>query len=178
MATGAKFPTIPGLFGGYGGPSTPVTVFRAESPDAVKAVMRDHPELVPDSAEELHATKPFPGSYETRRPTQAADIYMEGDIWVLQCGGGGGYGDPLERDPQAVMKDLREHVITDWVAETIYRVVYDDQHLIVDEEATAAARDAERKARLERGKPYDAFAAQWRRDDPPDGVPFLGAWKW
>jgi hypothetical protein len=103
---------------------------------------------------------------------------MEGDIWILQCGGGGGYGDPLERDPQAVMKDLREHVITDWVAETIYRVVYDDQHLIVDEEATAAARDAERKARLERGKPYDAFVAQWRRDAPPDGVPFLGAWNW
>ncbi len=178
MATGAKFPTIPGLFGGYGGPSTPVTVFRAESADAVKRVMHEHPELMPDSAEEFHATKPLPGSYETRRPTQAADVYTEGDIWILQCGGGGGYGDPLERQPEAVMKDLREEVITDWVAETIYRVVYDCEQLIVDEEATTAARAAERDARLERGRPYDQFVAGWRRDAPPDGLPFLGSWSW
>ena len=178
MATGAKFPTIPGLFGGYGGPSTPVTVFRAESAEAVADVMRKRPDLVPDSAEEFHATKPLPGSYETRRPTQAADIHLEGDIWILQCGGGGGYGDPLERDPQAVMKDLREELITDWVAETIYRVVYDDEHLIVDEEATAAARTAERRSRIARGKPYDEFVAGWRRDEPPAEVPFFGSWSW
>jgi N-methylhydantoinase B/oxoprolinase/acetone carboxylase alpha subunit len=177
MATGAKFPTIPGMFGGYGPPSTPVTVFRAESPEAVHTAMREHPELVPDSAEQLHATKPFPGTYETRRPTQSADFYMEGDIWVLQCGGGGGYGDPLEREPEAVVKDLREQLLTDFVADRVYHVVYDDE-LVVDPEATATARDAERKSRLERGKPYDEFVAQWRRDEPPEGVPYLGSWSW
>jgi acetone carboxylase, alpha subunit len=177
MATGAKFPTIPGMFGGYGPPSTPVTVFRAESPEAVRKVMAERPDLVPSSAEELHANKPFPGTYETRRPTQSADFYGEGDLWVLQCGGGGGYGDPLERDPEAVVKDLREELLTDWVAEHVYHVVYDDE-LVVDPEATAAARQAERRARLERGKPYDEFVAGWRRDEPPASVPYLGSWSW
>jgi N-methylhydantoinase B/oxoprolinase/acetone carboxylase alpha subunit len=177
MATGAKFPTIPGMFGGYGPPSTPVTVFRAESAEAVRKVMRERPDLVPDSAEQLHATKPFPGTYETRRPTQSADFYMEGDLWVLQCGGGGGYGDPLERDPEAVMKDLRESVITEWVAANIYHVVHDEE-LVVDPEATEEKRKAEREARKQRGKPFDEFVAQWRRDEPPEGVPYLGSWSW
>jgi N-methylhydantoinase B/oxoprolinase/acetone carboxylase alpha subunit len=177
MATGAKFPTIPGMFGGYGPPSTPVTVFRAESPQAVRKVMAERPDLVPDSAELLHATKPFPGTYETRRPTQSADFFGEGDLWVLQCGGGGGYGDVLERDPEAVIKDLREQLLTDWVARNVYHVVYDDE-LVVDPQATAAARAAERKARLERGKPYDEFVAAWRREEPPASLPFLGTWQW
>lgn len=178
MATGAKFPTIPGMFGGYGGPSTPVSVFRAESADAVRAAMAEHPERVPASAEELHAAKPFPGSYETRRPTQSADFYAEGDLWVLQCGGGGGYGDPLERDPEAVMKDLREELITDFVAERIYHVVYDREQHVVDPAATEAARERERAARRERGLPYDEFVAAWRRDEPPEGIPYLGSWDW
>ncbi|MCW3066406.1 MAG: hypothetical protein JWN32_3578 [Solirubrobacterales bacterium] len=177
MATGAKFPTIPGLFGGYGGPSTPVSVFRAESPEAVRKVMAERPDLVPDSAQQLHATKPFPGTYETRRPTQSAAFYGEGDLWVLQCGGGGGYGDPLDRDPEAVMQDMRDELLTDWVAQRLYHVVHDDE-LVVDPDATAAARAAERRDRLERGKPYDEFVAGWRRDEPPEGVPYLGSWSW
>jgi N-methylhydantoinase B/oxoprolinase/acetone carboxylase alpha subunit len=177
MATGARFPTIPGLFGGYGPPSTPVSVFRADSPEAVRRVMRERPDLVPDSAEQLHATKPFPGTYETRRPTQSADFYSEGDLWVLQCGGGGGYGDPLERDPEAVMKDLRESLITEWVAANIYHVVHDDE-FVVDPVATERRRKNEREARRRRAKPYDEFVAQWRRDEPPEDVPYLGSWEW
>jgi N-methylhydantoinase B/oxoprolinase/acetone carboxylase alpha subunit len=177
MATGAKFPTIPGMFGGYGPPSTPVTVFRAVSPEAVRKVMKERPDLLPDSAEKLHADKPFPGTYETRRPTQSADFFAEGDLWVLQCGGGGGYGDPLERDPEAVVKDVREQLLTDWVAQRVYHVVYDGE-LVVDPDATAAAREDERRARLERGKPFDEFVAQWRRDEPPAGLPYLGSWSW
>src|SRR5439155_9364111 len=177
MATGAKFPTIPGLFGGYGPPSTPVTVFRASSPEAVRKVMAERPDLVPDSAQQLHASRPFPGSYETRRPTQSADFFCEGDLWVLQCGGGGGFGDPLERDPEAVVQDLREQLLTDWVARRVYHLVYDDE-LVVDPEATRAAREAERAARLRRGRPYDEFVAGWRRDEPPEEVPYLGTWAW
>ena len=178
MATGAKIPTVPGMFGGYGPCSTPLSVFKAESPDAVKSVLRDSPEKVPYSAEDLHRDKPFAGSYSTMRPTQSADWQGEGDLWILQCGGGGGWGDPIERDPDAVMRDLREQLITDWVAENIYRVVYDREEQSVDLAGTEAARAAERAARAARGKPYDEFIGEWRRDEPPEGVPFLGSWSW
>ncbi len=30
----------------------------------------------------------------------------------------------------------------------------------------------------ERGRPYDEFVAGWRRDEPPEGVPYLGSWEW
>jgi acetone carboxylase alpha subunit len=178
MATGAKFPTVPGMFGAYGPCSTPLSVFRAESREAVKSVMREHPEQVPYSAEELHGTQPFAGEYQTLRPTQSAAFMNEGDLWILQCGGGGGWGDPLERDPQDVMRDLREELITDWVAQTIYKVVYDPEHRDVDHAATEERRKAEREARLQRGRSYDDFVAAWRRDEPPASVPFLGSWTW
>jgi N-methylhydantoinase B len=40
----------------------------------------------------------------------------------LRCGGGGGFGDPADRDPEAVLADLREGYITyahafDWYPE-------------------------------------------------------------
>lgn len=178
LATGSKFPTIPGLFGGYGGPSSPLTIFKAESADAVRAALRDAPQEVPYTAAELHARGGLPGSAETRRATQTAEFATEGDLWILQVGGGGGYGDPLERDPALVMADLREERISPWVAEHVYHVVYEPEELRVDEAATAAARDAERAARRARSLPYDAFVARWRRDEPPPNVPFLGSWSW
>jgi hypothetical protein len=46
----------------------------------------------------------------------------------------------------------------------------------VDFDATAAARETERRARLERGKPYAEFVAEWETDLPPAGVPFYGSW--
>ncbi|WP_205699658.1 hydantoinase B/oxoprolinase family protein [Conexibacter sp. SYSU D00693] len=178
LATGSKFPTIPGLFGGYGGPSSPLTIFRADSSEAVKEALRERAHEVPRTADQLHREGGLPGTAETRRATQTAEFAKEGDLWILQVGGGGGYGDPLERDPQAVMKDLREERISAWVAERVYHVVYDAEHLRVDAAATEAARDAERAARKARSLPYEEFVAQWRRDEPPANVPFLGSWDW
>ncbi|MEX1143170.1 MAG: hydantoinase B/oxoprolinase family protein [Thermoleophilaceae bacterium] len=65
--------------------------------------------------------------------------------WVLgKDGGGGGYGDPLERDPAAVLAD----VLRGWVSRERARAVYGvvvtgdvrDESLAVDEAATAAER--------------------------------------
>ena len=46
----------------------------------------------------------------------------------------------------------------------------------LNEEATDAARAAERKARLARAKPYKEFAAAWTKDKPPANVPYYGSW--
>jgi acetone carboxylase alpha subunit len=82
----------------------------------------------------------------------------------------------LERDPALVMKDLAEDLMSHDGAEDIYRVVYDRRTLIVDEAATKAARDAERKARLARGKPFDQFVKKWVSKEPPAALPYFGCW--
>ena len=178
LATGSKFPTIPGMFGGYGGPSTPLTVFKGASSEEVRAALKERQHEVPYSAAELMEKGGLPGTADTRRGSQSADLNTEGDLWILQVGGGGGYGDPLTRDPELVMKDLRESRITPWVAEHVYHVAYDAERLIVDAEGTEKMRAAERESRLSRGKSYDDFVAEWRRDEPPENVPYLGSWEW
>ncbi len=64
-------------------------------------------------------------------------------------GGGGGWGDPLDRDPQAVLDDVLDEYVSVGGAERDYGVILtgslDDLTLAVDEVATAARR-AERRA--------------------------------
>ena len=58
--------------------------------------------------------------------------------------GGGGYGSPLERDPERVLKDVLDHWETIERADSIYGVVFDgkleDASLSVNAAATAARR--------------------------------------
>jgi N-methylhydantoinase B len=63
---------------------------------------------------------------------------------IVRTGGGGGFGDPLDRDPQAVRNDVREGFISLTSARDDYGVVLRDD-LTLDEAATKRARDAIRK---------------------------------
>jgi N-methylhydantoinase B len=57
---------------------------------------------------------------------------------------GGGYGDPLERDPEQVLEDVIERYITTTHAKDVYGVVFtgsaDDETLRIDGAATSLAR--------------------------------------
>src|SRR3546814_17334502 len=75
-------------------------------------------------------------------------------------GSGGGYGDVLERDPELVMKDLREDPMSHENAHDIYKVVYDQVNLVVDVEATAELRAAERRQRTASGNTHADFVAE------------------
>jgi N-methylhydantoinase B len=65
---------------------------------------------------------------------------------IVRTGGGGGWGDPLERDPTAVCADVEEEFISARSARERYGVVLADD-LTVDHAATEAARNAIRSAR-------------------------------
>ena len=69
-----------------------------------------------------------------------------GDIIMVRSAGGGGYGDPLERDPQRVATDLREGYISAAQAHQLYGLVLDKANA-VDKAATAAWRDRLRAGR-------------------------------
>ncbi len=70
------------------------------------------------------------------------------EVVSVQTPGGGGYGDPLERDPQAVLADVRDGKVSAAKAAEEYGVVIDDG---VDTTATEAKRRELREAATEHG---------------------------
>jgi N-methylhydantoinase B len=69
-----------------------------------------------------------------------------GDVFRHELAGGGGWGDPLERDPLRVRDDLRNELITEGFAREAYGVVVDTELWTIDEAATRTLR-AEMRAR-------------------------------
>ena len=69
------------------------------------------------------------------------NLLEAGEVLVNATGGGGGYGDPLERDFAAIAKDLRNGFVSPEAAARDYRVVVTDD-LNIDEVATAELRAA------------------------------------
>jgi N-methylhydantoinase B len=69
------------------------------------------------------------------------------DVFIMSWCGAGGYGDPLERDPESVRKDVVEGTTTRSWASDVYAVVLDREDKI-DSAATAKLRDARRAERL------------------------------
>jgi N-methylhydantoinase B len=81
----------------------------------------------------------------TERETIQGGSYNQlaaGDVLVNNTGGGGGYGDPFERDPARVADDVRNGFVSLSAAETQYGVVVDPVTFAVDEVATARHRGA------------------------------------
>ncbi|HUA74005.1 MAG TPA: hydantoinase B/oxoprolinase family protein [Solirubrobacteraceae bacterium] len=70
--------------------------------------------------------------------------------------GGGGYGDPLERDPRAVLADVLERWVTPGAASDVYGVVLSEQPgatgFALDEPATEARRAQLRERRAAAGR--------------------------
>ncbi len=63
-----------------------------------------------------------------------------GDTVIMDAAGGGGYGDPLERDSAMVAADVAEGYVSPESARDDYGVVIDPETGGVDEEATASLR--------------------------------------
>ena len=71
----------------------------------------------------------------------------KGDVYRLVQAGGGGYGDPLERDPDAVLEDFRQEKVTAAHARSEYGVVIDEATESVDLNATVELRSEMRDRR-------------------------------
>ena len=64
----------------------------------------------------------------------------EDDVLMMETPGGGGYGDPLDRDPELVAEDLLEEKIDSKEARNIYRVVWDPVKRQIDSALTETLR--------------------------------------
>jgi N-methylhydantoinase B len=65
-----------------------------------------------------------------------------GEILGKVSGGGGGVGDPAERDPEKVLRDVVNELVTVDTARVKYRVVVDPVARTIDWDATRALRAA------------------------------------
>jgi len=72
-------------------------------------------------------------------------VPVESEV-IVRTGGGGGFGDPLDRDPQAVRNDVREGFISVASARDDYGVALRDD-LTLDEAGTTRQRNAIRSRR-------------------------------
>jgi len=80
------------------------------------------------------------GSEETWRKVSNLPL-KDGDVTSFQTGGGGGYGSPLERDPDLVLRDVINGYVSVESARKDYGVVFNDAHTKVDQAATQKLRD-------------------------------------
>ncbi len=98
---------------------------------------------------------------------KAFDQVLEpGDAYIIRSGGGGGYGSPLEREPEKVERDARQGYVTKESAETHYGIVFRDGALDVDLVRTQARREDMRKQGLPVNDPEipDAPGEGWSRN--------------
>jgi N-methylhydantoinase B len=80
-------------------------------------------------------------------PSKPTMMFHKGDVFRHIHAGGGGWGDPLERDPAAVLKDVRNEFLSAAKAADDYGVIVDTAAWTIDELATTARREAIRLAR-------------------------------
>lgn len=91
----------------------------------------------------------FVDAFGTASPNKFADIQLQQGDQVMVCSpGGGGYGDPTERDPEWVLEDVLEGYYSPDVARDVYKAVIVEgaNGLVLDVEATAALREERRSA--------------------------------
>jgi N-methylhydantoinase B len=126
-----------GLFGGYpGAPSLLTLVQGARVEETIAA---------DQSPDELAAL----GGKSRLLPYCEFDLGRN-DILYMRMASGGGYGDPLEREPQQVLRDVDEGIVSREEARAIYGVEIEGESPALDLAATELRRTALRKQRLEK----------------------------
>ncbi len=172
-AIGSRFPTVNGLYGGYSSPAIPCGRIKGCN---VFEEMEENPQQLEFDISELMKEKPLDGEYSTWDLGLQQEFAEEGEVYWLSHGAGGGLGDPIERDPETVVEEYDDDLISEWVLENIYHVSFDEETLLVNEEKTEDLREKRREQRLEEGVPFDEFIDDWETDTPPEDIPFFGHW--
>jgi N-methylhydantoinase B len=134
-----------GIFGGYPGCTGDSIIIRGSN-----ALDIYNSGVIPES---LHDVK---GKFEYPSP-QSAHGFSYGDLFYRRWAGGGGYGDPLDRDPHLVEKDVIENVVSRKAASSLYGVMIATSG-VLDEAATSKVRREIINQRMSQRKEAGQFA--------------------
>ena len=150
----------PSLFGGY--PTSTNGYLHVRGADAV-AQMRESGRI-PDHVDQL-AGEGMPVAAKS-----FDQFSTPADVWVYRWSGAGGYGDPIERDPEAVRADVvNGRSSREWALKTYGVVLGEEAEATVDAAATEARRGAIRDERLAGGSAAYYPAENGMSGSPADG---------
>ena len=119
-------------------------------------------------------------------PSKCDQIKVEpGDQLIFQTAGGGGWGDPLERDVEKVRVDVVRELVSVEKAASDYGVVYDPATSEVDEAATRALRQRMKESRgeihtFDFGPPLQELLARCKEEtglEPPTAPSLPPGWE-
>jgi N-methylhydantoinase B len=143
LSSGNATPTSTGMMGGF--PSTTNAYNFIRESDILERFGERH--MVEDYSE-------VTGRPEHLELRQENFDQHPADVYAVRWSGGGGFGDPMKRDPAKVQHDLLHRNITPEAARAIFGAVLSDDGKTVDVAATEknrAAINADRVARLTNG---------------------------
>ena len=140
-ASGCAIPTARGLSGGLAG--SPNRYGFVEGSDVQERLAEGR---VPQGLDELA------GDRRQLLPKEVGIVQGVADVYELAISGSAGYGDPIDRDPASVARDVAGGSLTRDTGERFYGVVLDAQGG-VDAAATERARQAIREERRATARP-------------------------
>jgi N-methylhydantoinase B len=152
---GLDFPTAHGLYGGYPGSTNSTVVKRHTNLWQLFQQGR-----MPGDISEIS------GEEETPRPISRSQL-REGEVCHLSSCGGGGYGDPLEREAGSVLRDVFHGLVSRKWANEIYGVSCNPDNRAVDWRSTELRREAIRDERKKRA----CFVALGEEQPVSSGTP-------
>ena len=124
-----------GMFGGY--PGAPSLLMLKEGTRVGEIIAEDKS---PDQLDDV-------GGSGRLLPYCEFDI-GENDVLYMRMSSGGGYGDPLEREPERVLNDVEDGIVSREEAKEIYGVVIEGHEAMLDPAATDKLRMVLRQDRL------------------------------
>ncbi|MDP6474185.1 MAG: hydantoinase B/oxoprolinase family protein [Alphaproteobacteria bacterium] len=138
LSSGNAIPTSTGMMGGFPSTTNAYTFIRDSD---ILDRMGDS-RLIEDASE-------VSGTAELLQLRQENFVQNAADVYAVRWSGGGGFGDPLRREPERIAHDLEHLNITPEAARDIFGAVLDADGQ-VDVAATLENRKQIRAARLER----------------------------
>ncbi len=130
MGRGIEVPHSTGVFGGYPGANVEYATYRDVG---------------------FGGGDPFPPAEESLPEPEhirwGVDTLDDDDVFHVRLPGSGGYGDPLQRDPDSVVEDVTQGRVTPETARSVYCVPVDDDGEITG--SVEQAREERYRERLE-----------------------------
>ncbi len=127
-----------GLFGGY--PGAPSIILHLEDTKVYEMLQKNQ---ILDDIGAL-GVRAAPLAYKEFD-------FKKNDVVYMRMASGGGYGDPLERDPQLVCDDIIDGIVSREAARDIYGVVVDEKDEAIDWAGTEALRASLHRERAKAG---------------------------
>jgi acetone carboxylase alpha subunit len=163
LGTSSKVFVHHGIMGGY--PS--VAAYRAYIKNSNLRELIDRQMPLPHS-EGVDYTNPdwiklgVKGELHNVKGNVPETVFKKYDLFHYTNIASGGYGDPIERDPRYVKKDIENDVSVVSTAQEVYKVSIDPDTLEIDYEKTKALRENYREERKKRGIPAQEYIRRER----------------